>query len=449
MFHCCTINVGDETMKNLSVLPADTYTVINKTVISSTDRKLVSMLYQPIIGYSATALYFTLIDDLDKQEVMSGDLTHHHLMATMQLRLEDILIAREKLEAVGLIKTYFKKDNINNFVYLIYSPIAAADFFNHPILNIVLYNNLGKKEYEKVLSYFKVPRINLRDYEDITASFDEVFSSVKGTIMEINEDITKRDSNNILINKGIDFNMIISSIPESQINEKCFNSEVREMINNLSFIYNLNTLDMQGLIRAALNEKGMIDKNLLRKSCRDYYQFDNGGNLPTLIYNKQPDFLKKPKGDNSKWAKMVYTFENITPYQLLKAKYKGAEPTDRDKKLIENLLIDQKLNPGVVNVLISYVLKINNEQLKKSYVETIAGQWKRLNIETVEEAMRITEKQHKKMKKIIKPNVSGKEKADKNSLMKNVPVWFNEEQNITEVTSEDIDELDSILNELV
>ena len=55
-------------------------------------------------------------------------------------------------------------------------------------------------------------------------------------------------------------------------------------------------------------------------------------------------------------------------------------------------MIEQKLNPGVVNVLISYVLQVNDQQLKKSYVETIAGQWKRLNIETVEDAMKLTEK---------------------------------------------------------
>lgn len=436
-------------MRNLSILPADTYTVINKTVLTDKDKKLVSMLYQPIIGFAATALYFTLIDDLDKQEIVSSDLTHHHLMATMQLKLEDIVIAREKLEAVGLIKTYMKKDNINQYVYLLFSPISASEFFNHPILNIVLYNNLGKKEYDKVLNYFKVPRVNLREYEDVTCSFDEVFTSVMGTIMEINDDVTKRDSNNLLINKGVDFNLIISSIPESHLNEKCFNNETRELINNLSYIYNLSTLDMQGLVRNSINEKGMVDKTLLRKSCRDYYQFDNAGNLPTLIYNKQPEFLKKPKGDNSKWAKMVYTFENITPYQLLKARYNGAEPTDRDKRLIENLLIDQKLNPGVVNVLISYVLKINNEQLKKSYVETIAGQWKRLNIETVEEAMKITEKEHKKMKKLIKPKETTSKRKEKVNTDSSEPAWFNKEQDVLETTEEDAEEFDKILNELI
>ena len=433
-------------MKNITILPADCYVVVNKTVISDKDRKILSMLYQPIIGYTATSLYLTLIDELDKQEVMSEDLTHHHLMATMQLKLEDIVIAREKLEAVGLLKTYLKNDSINHYVYLLYSPISANEFFNHPILNIVLYNNLGKKEYERILNYFKSPRINLKDYEDVTKSFDDVFTSVRGTLLEVTDDITKRDSNNIIINKGIDFNLIISSFPEKEISDKCFTKEVRDLINALSFTYNLNTLDMQGLIRNSITEKGIIDKNELRKSCRNYYQFENNGNLPTLIYNKQPDYLKKPQGDNSKWAKMVYTFENLTPYQFLKAKYKGAEPTDRDKRLIESLLVEQKLNPGVVNVLIAYVLKINNEQLKKSYVETIAGQWKRLNIETVEEAMHITEKEHKKLKKIIEKDPKKvKEKEDN----KSTPIWFDQEQKVIETSSEDEKEMDRILQELI
>ena len=434
-------------MKNRTILPADTYLVINKTVLNDSDKKLISMLYQPIIGYTAVSLYFTLLDDLDKLEVMSGDLTHHHLMATMQLRLEDIVIAREKLEACGLLKTYYKTGNVNQYVYLIYSALSAHEFLTHPILNVVLFNNLGKKEYERIVNYYKIPRINLKDYEDITSSFDEVFTSVRGNSFEVNQDITKRDTNNILLNKGIDFNLLISSIPSSMVHEKCFSKETREFINALSFTYQLDTLAMQGLVRDALNEKGMIDKTLLRKSCREYYQFEHNGDLPTLIYNKQPDYLKKPAGDHSKWAKMVYAFENLTPYQFLRAKYKGAEPTDRDKRLIENLLVDQKLNPGVVNVLIAYVLKINHEQLKKSYVEAIAGQWKRLNIETVEDAMKIAEKEHKKVKKAFEKNTTSKKSSTKKEA--SLPAWFDKELENEKTTEEEVAELNKILEELV
>ena len=98
---------------NGKLLPADTYIVVNKTILSEQDKKKITMLYQPIIGHTAVSLYLTLIDDLEKREVMSDELTHHHLVSTMQLKLNDIVIAREKLEAVGLLKTYVKEENVN------------------------------------------------------------------------------------------------------------------------------------------------------------------------------------------------------------------------------------------------------------------------------------------------------------------------------------------------
>ena len=115
--------------------------------------------------------------------------------------------------------------------------------------------------------------------------------------------------------------------------------------------------------------------------------------------------------------------------------------------MVENLLIDQKLSPGVVNVLLAYVLKINNQKLNKNYIETIVGQWKRLNVETVEDAMKITEKEHKKLKKIM-----NKEKApiNKNNTKKeNLPAWFDKELDKKNPTPEEKDELDKILEELV
>ena len=432
-------------MKSLNILPADTYTVINKTVLDSNDHKILTMLYQPIIGYQAVSLYESLKDDLDKQGIISEEFTHHHLMSTMQLSLTEIVVAREILEGIGLLKTYIKEENTNNYVYLLYSPLTAEELFNHPILNIVLYNNIGKQEYDKLINYFKTPRINLKGYNDITKSFDQVYSSIEKISIDIISDISKKQSNNIEISKGIDFNELIASIPESEINEKTFNSDIKELINNLCFIYNIKTYDMINLVRNSLNEKGLIDKNTLRKSCRNYYQFEHDGSLPTLIYKKQPEYLKKPKGDNSKWAKMVYTFESITPYELLKAKYKGAEPTDRDKRLIESLLIDQKLPAGVVNVIIAYTLKTNNERLTKSYVETIAGQLKRLNVETVEEAMKITEKEHKKLKKTTKKTIYTNRETTKEQL----PKWFETIPDKEATTEAETNEMEDILKELV
>lgn len=428
------------------ILPADSYMVINKTVFNESDRKIITMLYQPIIGYTATSLYFTLLDDLLRGELMSSELTHHHLMTTMQLKLDKIVIARKKLEAVGLLKTFFKQDHINNYLYMLFSPLSAADFLNHPILNVVLYNNLGKTEYDKLVNYFRIPRISLKDYEDITSSFDKVFTSVSGNSFVGNSDIVEKNKGSININSNFDFDLLISSIPKSMVNDKCFSSEIRDLIVSLSFVYNIDNLNMQALVRNSLNERGMIDKSELRKNCRNFYQFEESGKLPTLIYTKQPEYLKSPRGDNSNWAKQVYTFENITPNDYLRSKYKNGEPTLRELKIIEDLMVKQKMKPGVVNVLIAYVLKVNNQKFTRSYVETVAAQWSRLNIETVEDAMRTAEKEHKKLKKLLNGQSEMKVKS-KTLKEEKLPSWFDRGYDNCELSVEEQEELDKLLKE--
>ena len=183
---------------------------------------------------------------------------------------------------------------------------------------------------------------------------------------------------------------------------------------------------MADVIRSSLNEKGNIDKEELRKNTRKLYQFNNDNRLPSLLFKSQREYLKSASGDNSKRGRIIRVFENHTPYEFLRAKYKGAKPTPRDMKLLEMLLQDIKLNPAVINVLIDYVLRTNNNKLVKGYVETIAGQWKRSGIETAEEAMQTAEKEYKKAYKN-----SSKQKS------KVMPSWFNENISSTEEDEQD------------
>ena len=421
-----------------SILPADTYKVFNRAFIENRLKDVLVTLYQPIIGVMATNLYLTLTNDLSNDLIESDYLSHQHLMGLMGVNLDEIVKARKKLEAVGLLKTFYREDTINNYIYVLYAPLTPNEFLNHPILNVVLYNNLGITEYENIVNKYRTKKIITKDFNDITESFDKVFTSVNGYAFE-NNDIEEDETRKIEIQSNIDINLIISGIPKRMVNDKCFNKENIDLIINLAYIYKIDNLNMQSLIRSSINERGMIDKENLRKVCRDFYQFENNGKLPTVIYNRQPEYLKEPVGNNSSIAKMIYTFENTSPYEFLKSSYNNAEPTSRDKKLIENLMIDQKLSPGVVNVLIDYVLRINNKKLSKDYIETIAGQWKRLNVETVKEAMEICRKEHKKTKKIIPEKTTKKENRDIK-----LPDWFDKD---FEKDSNKLDELEEVLKD--
>ena len=409
------------------VLPADTYVVVNKTILSDQDRKLLTMLYQPIIGSVATNLYFSLWANLDRNEIVSMEYTHHYLMANMQLNLDEIIEARERLEGIGLLKVFLREDNINHYLYELYSPVSSYEFFNNPILNTAFYSNVGKSEYEKAVAYFSVPRISMKDYEEITCSFHEIFSSCALTPIENKNNIKRLNRLGLNFNPTIDLNNILSKIPEDMLNIRGITKETKEFLYKISYVYNLDDETFINIIRNSLNERHLIDKKLVRDNCRKYYSFENGGKLPSLIYRNQPEYLRKPVGDVSKRAKLIYMFETTSPYDFLVFKNNNTKPTKLDLSVLEMLLVDFNLNPGVVNVLVDYVLKINNNKLIKSFVETIASQWKRSNIETVEEAMNIAGKEYKgRQSKSTVKSVKKKEEQ--------TPEWFNKEFEIKELS---------------
>lgn len=420
-------------MKLITLLPADKYLVVNKTILTEIDRKNLVSLYEPIIGSTAVSLYLTLWRDLDRLEFVSIDYTHHHLMTILKANLDLIKKARETLEAMGLIKTYLKEGSINSYIYELYSPLSAKEFFSHPIFNIVLYNNIGKYEYDLLKKEFTAFKIDTTEYVDITSHFDGTFRSTNESVLI---DAIGRETQSLNMQDQVDFDHIISSLPKGLVNEKNFGKRMKELINNLAFIYQLDTLSVCEILRLTLNEKGSIDKSELRLQTRKYYQYHNQGRLPTLVYRTQPEYLKSPKGDASNRGKIIEVFENTTPYDFLKSKYKGAKPTNRDLRLLEALTIDLNLKPAVINVLIDYTLKKNNNKLSVSFVETVAGHWKRQGIETALDAMSLAEKENKKYDKAV---------STPTKKTQTEPVWFRENIEKESMSTEELNEMEDIL----
>ncbi len=423
-------------MKTITLLPADSYVVINKTIITEYDKKVIIDLYQPIIGPLAVSLYFTFISDLDKYDNRSDVLSHHHLMIMLKSGLDVIKKACSSLEGVGLIKTFVKlNDNQNNYIYEIYSPISPNEFLNHPVLNIVLYNNIGDTEYKKLCNHYKKIQIDMKEYEDISSTLSSTYISISNNIR--NDSIKSREEIGINVGEVIDFDTLISSIPNNIISDKAFNKRTRELINNLAFVYDIDNLRMIDMVRMSIETNGMINKEKLISNVRKYYDFNNNGNLPTLIYRTQPDYLKQKYSDTSNRGKMLYVFENTSPYDFLMGKNKGIKPTSRDLKLLEYLAVELKMKPAVINVLIDYVLRINDNKLNRNYVEAIAGGWIRSNIDTASKAMERAEKEHKKNRKKVFTNV--KEEI--------VPVWFDEKNEEENVSEEERKELENLLKD--
>lgn len=421
-------------MKLVSILPADSYIVINKSLLSDNDRRVLTMLYQPIIGSIALSLYFTLWSDLNKIEIMSNEYTHHHLMNVMCLKLDEIVSARKKLEAIGLLKTRYKIGTVNNYVYELYSPLSASEFFANPILASALLSLVGKKEYQELINYYKIPKINTNDFEDITVHFSDIYHTSINEVEEKN--IKTKEKLEIVIDNVVDFDFVASSMPKA-LSDKAFSSSTKKLINKLAYLYNFDDNTMIDLIKDSINEKGMISEAELKKNCKNYYSFENN-NPPKLIYKRRNSVKVETNASKSLKEKLIECFECTTPYEFLRGKYNGAKPTNKDINLVESLLVDQELNPGVVNVLIDYVLRINDKKLNKNFVEAIASSWKMKNINDVESAMKEAEKEYKKMNQV---------KTKEKTIEEKLPSWYGKDVKKKELSKDEVEELESMLSE--
>lgn len=228
-------------MNSVTLLPADIYQVVNKSLLNESDKLVLNMLYMPIIGNTSITLYNTLYNELKANNYVSTELTHHHLMTNLGDTLDNIKEARIKLEGVGLVKTYVKEGSVNSYVYELFSPLSVSEFFNHPIFNMVLYNNVGKEEYLRIKSYFKIPSLNLSGYKDITSPFDMTFKSRSYTNLELTNDdeIACKVKRNLEYDMMFDFDALLSGIPKNFLNEKALTKSIKELITNLAFCMNL------------------------------------------------------------------------------------------------------------------------------------------------------------------------------------------------------------------
>ncbi len=395
-----------------ALLPLDNFVVINKTILNTQDRLTLTLLYQPIVGSIAVSLYLTLWSFLDRNKFNSLGNTHNDLAISMQLKLDDIKEAKDKLEAIGLIKTYLKKGEVNSYIYELYGPLSAYDFFNNPILDTALYNNLSKKEYKRIVDSFSLPKVDLKGYQDISCSFKDVYNFVSTEKLE-NNNIKRAKHLGLSFEPSINFNEVLSLIPEELLNIRSISKDTKELIYELAFIYNLENEAISEIIKNSLIDR-KIDINLLKENCRSFYKFEHKGKIPKIVYQNQPLYLRQDQVNNTKRSKLINQFETTSPYEFLSLKQES-KPTEKDMEIIEYLMIEQKLNPGVVNVLLDYVLKINNNKLVRKFVEQIAVQWKRSKIETVSDAIDFAKAEYGKKN----PKTSKKVEA--------VPSWFNQD----------------------
>ncbi|OIJ12382.1 hypothetical protein BKP37_13145 [Anaerobacillus alkalilacustris] len=446
------------TLHWMHLLPVDRYVVRMNCFINEADKKIITLLYQPLIGAVAHSIYFALLSELENDQYTSTETTHKTLMTMLGIPLDKIYEERKKLEAIGLLNVYKKKqDDDITYLYQLQKPFSPLEFFKDDVLSVYLYNRVGKYRYLQLRERFTLDKINNEAFEEVTHSFSDVFTSLHHseisshqgevaaslTLVEEKEIITngEGESSYTILEEAFDFSLLLAHLSNLINPTKLLNNNVKDTIVRLAFVYRIDPLEMSKIVQDSLTQNDTVDLDELRVKVKNWYRFTHESEPPALGLRVHPEKFRimVGKAPTSEEEEMILHYETVSPLTLLESKSSdGAKVPLTDMKIVEALILDYKLLPGVVNVLIDYILEINNMKLIKSYVEKIAGQWARKNIKTVKEAMDLAKEEYKnsgKLEKGVKEVAVTKEKQttkrqNNNRYIKKdrLPKWLTEEK---------------------
>ncbi|KGP71728.1 replication initiation and membrane attachment family protein [Pontibacillus yanchengensis] len=401
-------------------------------------------LYQPLIGLAAISLYQTLLSEYEVQKKEDQPRTHHLLMNYLHLPLDQIYEARKRLEAIGLMRSFLTEGTQQNvYTYVLLRPFTPNEFFEDDMLSLLLYHHIGEEKFKRLQHALYAKPIVEDQSIEVTSSFEEIFSMRElpndvpsnPESEEMTKTIATSTTGANVQESSIDFDWLKSTFHERMLPVNViFTEKNKKVMNQLALLYNLATYEMEKAIQWALSDSNELHVSELKEACHDLYQskHQNGqGNIKLTEHREKvnsedklsnsSDEDQQPQG---KEEALINQLEHISPRQLLTDLSNGAEPTEKELKIVRDIMTSQGLPAGVMNVLIYYVLLKTDMKLSKPYMETIAGHWARLDVKTVRQAMDTAKSENQKYQQLA---TKGKNR-NRRQKQEVLPDWFKEQQ---------------------
>lgn len=330
-------------------------------------------LYTPVLGVEASALYQYLLVEHGRFG------THHRFMQQFGMSLSTLTKLREKLEAMQLVQTYITDEDV--YVYVLKSPLAYTQFFEHGLFSSLLLQAVGHIRYNELKQrYFDEERSS----QPITKSFSDVFGKVEPLAD------TKKQSDGV---PKIDFDweLFDALVGRSFIRMKTIDVN-REMISSKAYIFQKTVEEMAKIVLDS------YDVKTHEISTRKMEQLLTEPSKAKKLAEKEVATT-----DVHEYEKIAAFFDETAPQDFLKARF--GHVSQNDLKIIDMCMSQFQFSRGVTNVLIDYVLYTNDQKLTRAYVEAIASQLYRKKITTAIDAMRhFTAMKEEKATRQKKPN---------------------------------------------
>ena len=329
---------------------------VESKVDMSLDRyRSLIFFYNPLIGNDAHYLYEFLV--LKGSRFSFEEL--NKLLNSLNMSIDAFEENIKKLNEYRLVKT-LKKKGEDEFIFVLNNPLGTKEFVKDDLFVRDFILKTSGQYYQSLISEMRFFD-NHQGYEDVSARFNpkelDNWSPNEESFLK-----PKDNKQTYNINTMFDINIFLKDISDNLFPIRFRTYENLSEIATLADIYNISYDKMRYLLSEVYKtgDKG-LDLKLLRYKCQnaipDYKYVENATyDIPCLLF--------------------------------LMNKQDGKEATPFDKKLIYNLAYEYKLKPPVINVLIEHALRNCNNSLLENYINPIASDLHRNNIETAEQAIK-------------------------------------------------------------
>lgn len=422
------------------------YTVYRDFSMSDLDQKMLSHVYQPMVGAFAIGLYRLLYQHIPSDMMgFSGMDTQRKLFLLLGLEPSEkgrsyFIEQTSKLEAVGLLQTsriMQPETDDYMFEYELQMPLAPNDFFDTQHLTLLLRDKVGKYAVLELREQFMTKEPVPYDpdsvnRENISVPFYELFRLNTQVIdyeleQALQEIAPHKRANTAAANpeaQGLNYADIIMRFPKYSYN-RAYVERLRydrEGMGILNYIANKFELTPQEICRL-LDEDGVFgaaDGKLLLDELqnRAHLHFRQNKRREEWREREQQKIQSRIHGEEAGAAQedapevavqMEYYLEvppqfsgkcdihqynmmlRNTPYtKMLEKFFPGAVP-DSFMDMFTKMDLNYKMTDEVINVLIHYLMMLlskgSNQRLNRNFVEQIASNMLLKQVKTYEDAV--------------------------------------------------------------
>lgn len=379
---------------DMNVLSKNDFLEVNlHSLIADYDRDTLTMLYQPLIGYSALSVYFTFWSQA-KMQKENKLINHDEFFNRLQISCGNFVEARKLLEATGLIRTYISKvGDVHVYHYEVYAPKTPYNFFDDTLLYGMLIKILGDHEANELKNMFNIEKIPFEGTE-ISTNFQEVFTPCfddSSFIEAARSNNRGAYSRNIAkVRSEFSYEKFFDNLYEvSHISsDSLLNKEVKE-IERLSMLYGVNEKEAANAVTYVYRSNSAKGRRVDFDKLNYYLQ--NEANYSFVINRNHVNGPSLVSG-KSDLATKINIMETVSPKDFISILQNGAKPASADLKIINSLSKDFNLPNCVINAVIDYVLTTGNNVFSKALAEKVAGSLARERITTTLDAMNYLKK---------------------------------------------------------